>query len=85
MLIYAMTSVHRKQSRAIERLLPGQISYLKNRTECSERDLLRTNISDGCFDHLVLILSTDTRKAQVEALIVSGPKRNDLNSYVPRH
>ena len=63
----------------METLLPGQVSYLKKRTECNEKDLLRANISDGCFDHLVLILTTDTRKAQVEALIVSFPKSDDLN------
>ena len=80
-----MTSFRRKQSRAIERLLPGQVAYLKNREECSESDLLRTNIREGCFDHLVLILSTDTRKAQVEALIVSGPKLNDPDTYVSRN
>ena len=80
-----MTSLQRRQSRAIEMLLPGQISYLKKRIECSEWDLLRTNIRDGCFDHLILILSTDTRKRQVEAVIVSGPKLNDLNSYIPRY
>ena len=74
-----MTSVQRKPSRAIETLLPGQVSYLKKRAQCSEKDILRASISDGCFDHLVLILSTDTRKAQVEVLIVSSPKGTDLD------
>ena len=74
-----MTSIQRKPSRAIETLLPGQVSYLKKRAECSEEDILRANMNDGCFGHLVLILSTDTRKAQVEAFIVSSPKTNDLN------
>ena len=66
-----MISPRRKPSRASERLLPGQISYLKKRAECNEEELSRANISNGCFDHLVLILSTDTREAQAEALIVS--------------
>lgn len=66
-----MISPLRKSSRATEGLLPGQISYLKKRAECDEVELLRTNISDGCFGHLVLIISTDSRKAQSEALIVS--------------
>lgn len=70
-----MISPRRKPSRASERLLPGQISYLKKRAECNEEELLRTNISNGCFDHLVLILSTDTREAQAEALIVSRSVR----------
>ena len=83
--VLAMTSLQRRQSRAIEKLLPGQVSFLKNRVECSDSDLLRADIRDGCFGHLVLILSTDTRKAQIEALIVSGLKRNDPNTYIPHH
>lgn len=66
-----MISPRRKSSRATERLLPGQISYLKKQAECNKEELLSANISDGCFDHLVLILSTNTRKARAEALIVS--------------
>ena len=52
-------------------LLPGQISYLKKQSECDEGDLLKVDLEDGCFDHLILILSIDTQNAQVEALIVS--------------
>ena len=66
-----MMSSRRKPSTFTDRLLPGQISYLKKRAECNEEELLRANISDGCFDHLVLILSTDPRVALAEALIVS--------------
>ncbi len=65
-----MFSRHKK-SRASETLLPGQMSYLKKRAEYNDQDLLRVDLSDGCFDHLVLILSIDTQEAQVEALIVS--------------
>lgn len=67
-----MISPRRKSSRATERLLPGQISYLKKRAECNKEELLSANISDGCFDHLVLILSTNTRKARAEALILTS-------------
>ena len=59
-----------KSSRVTQKLLPGQIFYLKKRAECDEEDLLNVDISDGCFDHLVLILSTDTPNLQSEALIV---------------
>ena len=63
-----------KSSGATETLLPGQISYLKKRAECSEEDLLRVDIDEGCFGHLVLILSMDLLDAQAEALIVRLPK-----------
>lgn len=66
-----MMSPRRKSFRDTETLLPGQISYLKKRAECNEEELSRANISDGCFGHLVLILSMNKRKAQAEALIVS--------------
>ena len=59
-----------KSSKASETLLPGQISYLKKRAEYDEEDLLSVDLNDGCFDHLVLILSTDTQNARAEALIV---------------
>lgn len=63
-----------KSSRATETLLPGQISYLKKRAECNDEDLLRVDIDEGCFGHLVLILSIDILDAQAEALIVRLPK-----------
>lgn len=63
-----------KSSRATETLLPGQISYLKKRAECNEEDLLRVDMDEGCFGHLVLILSIDILDAQAEALIVRLPK-----------
>lgn len=66
-----MNFLRRKSPKATEALLPGQISYLKKRADCNEEDLSRVDLSDGCFDHLVLILSTDPRTAQTEALIVS--------------
>ena len=59
-----------KSLKARETLLPGQISYLKKRAEYDEEDLLRVDLSDGCFDHLVVILSIDTHNAQAEVLIV---------------
>ena len=59
-----------KSSKASKTLLPGQISYLKKRSEYDEEDLLSVDMHDGCFDHLVLILSTDTQEARAEALIV---------------
>ena len=60
-----------KSSRVVETLLPGQISYLKNKRDCLEEDVQKVDLDDGCYDHLVVILSTDTQSAQVEALIVS--------------
>ena len=66
-----MKSLRRKSPKATEALLPGQISYLKKRADCNEEELSKVDLSDGCFDHLVLILSTDTRTAQAQALIVS--------------
>ena len=66
-----MIPFSRNSSSATERLHPGQIFYLKKRAECNEEEVLAVNVSDGCFDHLVLILSTDDHKAQAEALIVS--------------
>lgn len=73
-----------KSSRATETLLPGQISYLKKRAECDEEDLLRVDISEGCFGHLVLILSIDILDAQAEALIVRLQKipRNHIMQTV---
>ena len=59
-----------KSSKASETLLPGQISYLKKRNEYDEEELLRVDLNDGCFDHLVLILSIDTQDARAEVLIV---------------
>lgn len=59
-----------KSSKASETLLPGQISYLKKHTEYDEEDLLSVDMNDGCFDHLVLILSIDYQDARAEALIV---------------
>ena len=59
-----------KSSKASVKLLPGQISYLKKLTEYDEEDLLSVDMNDGCFDHLVLILSIDTQEARAEALIV---------------
>ena len=59
--------------RATETPLPGKIAYLKKRAECDEEDLYGTDISDGCFDHLVLILSIDTQSMRAEALIVMRP------------
>lgn len=70
-----MASPWRKSPKATETLLPGQISYLKKRADCDEEDLSKLYLSDGCFDHLVLICSTDTRNAQAEALIVSLSKK----------
>ena len=70
-----MVSLWRKSPKATETLLPGQISYLKKRADCDEEDLSTVDISDGCFDHLVLILSTDAINAQAEALIVSLSKK----------
>ena len=59
-----------KSSKASETLLPGQISYLKKRAEYDEEDLRSVDLNDGCFDHLVMILSTNTEDARAEALIV---------------
>ena len=59
-----------KSSKANETLLPGQISYLKKRAEYDEEDLLSVDLNDGCFDHLVMILSTNIEDARAEALIV---------------
>ena len=70
-----MASLWHKSPMATETLLPGQISYLKKREYCDEEDLSRVHISDGCFDHLVLIISTDTRNALAEVLIVSLSKQ----------
>ena len=70
-----MNPLRRKSPKATEALLPGQISYLKKRADCKEEDLSRVDLSDGCFDHLVLILSIDTRTTQAEALIVSLSQR----------
>lgn len=60
-----------KSFKTSKMLLPGQISYLKKRDEYDEEDLRSVYMNDGCFDHLVLILSTDTQDARAEALIVS--------------
>lgn len=75
--ILAMASVWRKSPKATDTLLPGQISYLKKRAYCNDEDLSSVDLSDGCFDHLVIILSTDTRNAQAEALIVSLSKKEE--------
>ena len=78
-----MLSSRHKSYRATETLLPGQIAYLKKRAECDEEDIDRTDISDGCFDHLVLILSIDTQNARAEALIVMLPQMRILRITEP--
>ena len=69
-LLEVMVFSRLKSSKASETLLPGQISYLKKRDEYGEEDLRSVDMNDGCFDHLVLILSIATQDARVEALIV---------------
>lgn len=73
-VVEVMIFSRHKSSKATETLQPGQISYLKKRAECNEEDLLRVDISEGCFGHLVLILSIDILDAQAEVLIVRLPK-----------
>ena len=49
---------------------PGQLSYLPKRQTGELISLSDADIPDGCFDHPVVILTTDRRKREAVVLIV---------------
>lgn len=51
--------------------VPGQLSYLPKRRDGELLTPTDAEIPDGCYDHPVLILSTDQHKREVVVLIVS--------------
>lgn len=51
--------------------VPGQLSYLPKRRDGELLTPTDAEIPDGCYDHPVLILSTDRHKREVVVLIVS--------------
>lgn len=62
----------RKRNREVAGVfIPGQLSYLPKRPDGEPCSLSGSEIPDGCFDHPVVILSTDQRKREAVVLIVS--------------
>lgn len=51
--------------------VPGQLSYLPKRPDDELLLLADSEIPKGCFDHPVVILSTNRRKKEAVVLIVS--------------
>lgn len=62
---------HARSREAAEVFIPGQLAYLPKRPEGELSSLSGSEIPDGCFDHPVVILSTDQRKREALVLIVS--------------
>ena len=62
------------QSRTLEPagvFVPGSLSYLPKRRYSELYSTSSSQVPDGCYDHPVLILSTDPRKKEAVILIVS--------------
>lgn len=60
-----------RKSEAAEVFVPGQLSYLPKRRDGEILASSGSEVPDGCFDHPVVILSTDQRKKLAVVLIVS--------------
>lgn len=75
-----------RNSEAAAVFIPGQLSYLPKRREGDLSSLLGSEIPDGCFDHPVVILSTDQGKREAVVLILTSLRGRRLDDYssVPR-
>lgn len=63
--------------------IPGQLSYLPKRPNGEPVSLLSSEVPDGCFDHPVVILSTDQRKREAVVLILTSLRGKSLDEYSP--
>ena len=59
------------RARNHEIFVPGQLSYLPKRRDDEPSPLPNSEIPDGCFDHPVVILSTNQCKREAVVFIVS--------------
>lgn len=60
-----------RKAEATGALVPGQLSYLPQRRDDEPLSLSDSEIPKGCYNHPVVILSTDQRKKKAVVLIVS--------------